>query len=83
MNDDTEFSPAQVILTPMEALLSMTDYLWGFMERCGDELALCVADLTVDDDGLTSDPAAWDDWLASVDRIKRGEPPRSSGSRRA
>lgn len=64
------------MLTAREAFLAMADYIWRYAQTAGDDLITLVGDTTIEADGRPTDPAAWDDWLASVERIKRGEPAR-------
>jgi hypothetical protein len=54
----------------------MTDYIWRFSLVAGDDLVTLLSDTEIEEDGRPSDPAAWDDWLASVARIKAGRSPR-------
>jgi len=37
-----------------------------------------IADTDIEADGGPTDPAAWSDWLASVEKITSGVPPRDS-----
>lgn len=67
------------MLTPREAFLAMTDYIWRYAQRAGDDLITLLGDTTIEADGQPTDLAAWEDWLASVGRIKRGEPTRGEG----
>jgi hypothetical protein len=69
----------QVVLTEHEAFLAMTDYIWRYAQRVGDDLITLLGDTAIETDGGPTDPAAWADWRSSVDRIKRGQPPRSDG----
>ena len=74
-HDSSESEP--VVLTEREAFLVMTDYIWRYAQSAGDDLITLLGDTTLEADGDPTDPAAWSDWLASVDRIRRGRPPRS------
>lgn len=69
----------QVMLTPRQAFEAMSRFLWQFYERTkpGDMVTL-LTDITIEDDGMTTDPAAWDDWLHCVREV-RGGGPSSSG----
>lgn len=67
------------MLTSREAFLAMTDYVWQFAQRAGDDLMTLIGDTGIEADGGPTDPAAWDDWLASVARIRAGKAPRSEG----
>jgi hypothetical protein len=64
-------------LTVREAFLAMSDYLWQYAQSAGDDLITLLGDTELEADGEPTDPAAWSDWLRSVERIKTGTPPRS------
>lgn len=66
----------ETALTAQEAFLVMSDFIWRYAQSAGDDLMTLIGDTGLEDDGGPTDPAAWDDWLASVDRIKAGRPPR-------
>lgn len=70
-------SPDSQPLTAWEAFLAMSDFIWQFGQRAGDDLLTLIGDTGLEADGKPTDPAAWDDWLASVERIKAGRPPRA------
>ena len=72
--DNSELSGA---LTPRQAFLVMTDYIWRYAQIAGDDLITLVGDTDIEADGAPTDPAAWDDWLVSVRRILEGRPPRT------
>ncbi|WP_328527250.1 hypothetical protein OG984_15815 [Nocardioides sp. NBC_00368] len=55
----------------------MTDFVWEFAQRAGDDLMTLIGDTGIEADGEPTDPAAWDDWLASVAKIRAGIAPRS------
>ncbi|MBL0887601.1 hypothetical protein [Myceligenerans indicum] len=55
----------------------MSDFIWQFGERAGDDLLTLIGDTGLEADGQPTDPAAWDDWLASVRHIRSGQLPRS------
>jgi hypothetical protein len=57
----------ELTLTPLQAFKAMSRFLWQFYERTepGD-MATLLTDITIEDDGMTTDPAAWDDWLHCV-----------------
>lgn len=63
--------------TSRQAFLAMTDFIWKFAQRAGDDLLTLIGDTDIEADGGPFDPAAWDDWLASVAKIKAGKAPRS------
>ena len=77
MSDPNSPLPESVLLTPREAFLVMADYIWRYAQSAGDDLITLLGDVTLLADGQPTDPAAWDDWLESVDRIRRGQQPRS------
>lgn len=65
------------LLTPRQAFLAMTDFIWEFSQRAGDDLLTLIGDTGIEADGDPTDPAAWDDWLASVAKIRAGKAPRA------
>ena len=69
--------PEERTLTTKEAFLVMSDFVGQFYERAGDDMVTLIADIAMGADDMPWDPAAWNDWLASVDRIKSGAPPRT------
>lgn len=61
-------------LTSKQAFLAMFAYLEIHFERFGPgQIGTVLSELSLLPDGGTSDPAAWDDWLKSVQRARRGE----------
>lgn len=64
------------MLTTRQAFLAMTDFIWEFAQRAGDDLITLLGDTGIEADGGPTDPAAWDDWLASVAKIRAGRAPR-------
>lgn len=66
-----------VTLTAHQAFLAMTDYIWRYAQSAGDDLITLLGDTDIEPDGGPTDPAAWEDWLASVQRIVAGQPPRT------
>jgi hypothetical protein len=64
-------------ITPYQAFLAMTDYVWWFASRADrNDMVQLIGDTFIEADGSPTDPAAWGDWLESVDRIRKGIPPR-------
>lgn len=55
----------------------MSDYIWRYAQLAGDDLITLLGDTELEADGQSTDPAAWEDWIASVERIKAGQPPRA------
>lgn len=74
---DGEDVPESVTLSPREAFLAMSDFLWRYAETAGDDLLTLLGDTALLSDGQPTDPAAWVDWMKSVDRIRRGQQPRT------
>lgn len=64
-------------ISTREAFLAMSDFLWEYANRAGDDLLTLIGDTDLEADRQPTDPAAWSDWLASVERIRAGNPPRS------
>ena len=47
-------------------------YLEDLYQRTNsDDLGSFLGDMQFADDGSTMDPAAWEDWLEAVDKIKK------------
>jgi hypothetical protein len=59
-------------LTEHEAFAALTLFVNEFLERAGDDLLLLVTDIAIEKDGITSDPAAWNDWMRCVRAVKEG-----------
>jgi hypothetical protein len=57
-------------LNEREAFEAMTLFLAEFYERTSGDMATLMADIQVEPDGITFDPAAWDDWLRCVAAVK-------------
>ena len=57
-------------LSEDDAFKAMSLFLSQFAERAGDDLATLLSDITLDADGKTFDPAAWEDWLTCVRAVK-------------
>lgn len=57
-------------LTEQEAFLALDLFLSQYYARAGNDLATLMADISVETDGGTLDPAAWDDWLECVRAVK-------------
>jgi hypothetical protein len=60
-------------LSEQEAFLAMTLFIEQFASTAGDDLATLAADISVESDGSTLDPAAWTDWLECV-KAAKGQP---------
>ncbi|HEX4345398.1 MAG TPA: hypothetical protein VHZ31_07545 [Solirubrobacteraceae bacterium] len=61
-------------LSEREAFEAMTRFLTEYYERAGDDLVTLLADIEIESDGGTLDPAAWDDWQRCVRAVKSGNP---------
>ena len=61
-------------LTEQEAFTAMTRFLTQYYDRAGNDMETLLADITIEADGGTLDPAAWDDWMRCVRDVK-GEMP--------
>jgi hypothetical protein len=57
-------------LSEEEAFKAMTLFLDQFYGRAGDDLVTLMADVSLEKDGSTLDPAAWDDWMDCVRAVK-------------
>ena len=68
--------PGNDLISTRQAFLAMTDFVWQFAQRAGDDLLTLIGDTGIESDGGPTDPAAWDDWLDSVAKIMAGKPPR-------
>lgn len=59
-------------LSIQEAFKSMVLYLEKYYERTGsNDVGGLLSDMILLDDGTTADPAAWNDWMKCVDKIKK------------
>lgn len=63
-------------LTNQQAFQAMSEFLWQYARRAGDDLITLLGDIELEADGGPTDPAAWNDWLACVQHVKAGLPPR-------
>jgi hypothetical protein len=55
-----------------EAFAAMTQFLREFADRTnGGHFPTLLSDIEIEDDGVTSDPAAWDDWIRCVVAVKQ------------
>ncbi|MGE5397585.1 MAG: hypothetical protein ACM3MK_08670 [Chitinophagales bacterium] len=58
-------------LTLEQAYRAMVVFLEGFYERTGsDDVGGLLGGMIILDDGETADPAAWNDWIDSVSKVK-------------
>jgi hypothetical protein len=63
-------------LTEREAFLAMSEFLWQYAQRAGDDLITLLGDTKIQPDGGPTDPAAWQDWLECVEHVRSGFPLR-------
>jgi hypothetical protein len=57
-------------LDEKEAFEAMTRFLTAFYKRTGGDMDTLIADIEIQDDGVTNDPAAWSDWMQYVAEVK-------------
>ena len=69
--------PDSTDLSAREAFLVMSNFIWEYAQRAGDDLITLLGDTDLEANGQPTDLAAWEDWLESIKRIKSGLPPRS------
>ena len=62
-------------LDEREAFEAMIQFIERFMEEAGNDLLTLYADIQLQADGMPWDPAAWGDWLDSVQAVKEGRSP--------
>ena len=61
-------------MTDKEAYAAMYAYLVMVYERTqSDDLGALLGDMSTLPDGGTADPAVWHEWLACLEKAKRGE----------
>jgi hypothetical protein len=66
---------AMAELSVREAFEAMARFLTEYHERAGDDLVTLLADIGIESDGGTLDPAAWDDGLRCVKAVKDARGP--------
>ena len=60
-------------LNEKEAYLAMFEFLASLYERTrSDELGALLGGMSLLEDGVTADPAVWQDWMQSVQKAKQG-----------
>lgn len=58
-------------LSYLEAYRAMIGFLEGYYERThSEEIAILLGGLAISQDNRPMDPAAWDDWVIVVERLK-------------
>lgn len=53
-------------LNEREAFMAMSRFVWQLAKRAGDDLLILMGDFSIQSDGRTKDPAAWEDWMSGV-----------------
>jgi hypothetical protein len=62
------------MLTEKQAFEAMVKFLEGFFIRTGsDDVGALLGDLQFLADSHTADPAAWNDWLDCIEKVKGTE----------
>lgn len=57
-------------LTELQAFNAMQKFLEGYWERTNsDDVGSLLGDLQLSPDGRTFDPAAWHDWIESIEEV--------------
>ena len=57
------------ILTTQEAFVAMRSFLESYYERTkSDDVGALLGDMQLLGDGMTADPATWEDWLVCVEK---------------
>jgi hypothetical protein len=65
------FDPPEFNLTEGEAFAAMRRFLEKFVKSAGYNMYTLLADTWIEpSDGVTTDPAAWTDWLSCVAEVK-------------
>jgi hypothetical protein len=62
------------VLDEREAFEAMTRFLVAFYNRTNGDMATLMADIEIQGDGCTNDPAAWSDWIHFVAEVKAEHP---------
>jgi hypothetical protein len=58
-------------LTVQEGFAAMRLFLEDYYEQThSDDIGALLGDLQILEDGMTADPAVWDDWLACVNQVE-------------
>lgn len=53
-------------MTERQAFVAMRLFLEHFYSQAGNDMETLLSDISIERDGGTLDPAAWDDWLRCV-----------------
>jgi hypothetical protein len=59
------------MISERDALAAMRLFLEHVYEQTGNDMETHIADITMEADGSTLDPAAWEDWLRCVEKAKQ------------
>jgi hypothetical protein len=64
-------------ITALQAYKAMYEFLRDLYYREGqpDNLGAFLGDLRILHDGITADPAAWQDWMSIVEKVIEDEEP--------
>ena len=73
----TSSSNGGIVITEREAFIAMRLFLEHFYSQAGNDMETLLADITIESNGKTLDPAAWHDWLRCINEAKS---PRDSVS---
>jgi len=58
-------------LTVQEGFAAMCLFLDDYYEQThSDDIGALLGELQILEDGMTADPAMWDDWLACVNQVE-------------
>lgn len=58
----------EFVLNEKTAFHAMSIFLNQYAERVKNDLYTVIGDIAIMQDGLTTDPAAWDEWIEAVER---------------
>jgi hypothetical protein len=67
----THQDDGDTVITEREAFIAMRLFLEQFYARAGNDMETLIADITLESDGKSLDPAAWDDWLRCINDAKK------------
>lgn len=59
-------------MTRQEAFIAMVHFLEHFYEQtASDDVGALLGDMILVDEEKTMDPAAWNDWIAAIEKMRR------------
>jgi len=61
------------MISERDAFNAMRLFLEQFYSRAGNDMETLLADIGIEADGQPLDPAAWNDWLHCVERVRGNE----------